>query len=273
MHLSQEYSRYLRLLGFEVPPAGFDGLQQLVLRQVCRIPFENVSKLLLYSRERNGRVTTFSEYLDGIEHFDLGGTCYTANPYFAQLLAALGYDVDLWGASMMTPNVHTCIRVRLNGAEYHVDVGFAAPFRSPMRVDQLPAEIRDGSDKYIVSRSEETGEITVGVYSGRERTHGYRAHNTPRGADFFRQTIIDSYQPGKTFMVCLRVARYFERGSAHLRDGKLIVCDGEKQTITELRTLTDLKAAFEGPLRMPRCPFTEAVAVLEEMTGRVQFPK
>lgn len=273
MRLSEEHIRYLRLLGFGAPPGGLDGLRQLVLRQVCLVPFENVSKLLLFGRERRGRLTTLTEYLDGIEHRDLGGTCYTANPFFAPLLSVLGYDVDLLGASMATPNVHTCIRVRLDGAEYHVDVGYGAPFRAPIPLRDLPVEIEEGSERYILGRNDESKEITLGTYSGRDRVHGYRAHNEPRTPEFFRQTVLDSYLPGKTFMSCLRIARYFEHGSAQLRDRSLEVISGKTRTVKELKTADDLQAAIKGPLAMPRCPVRSAVGVLEDVTGQPFFPR
>jgi arylamine N-acetyltransferase len=271
VNLNEQHHRYLRLLGLDEPPNGLPGLRQLVMRQLCRVPFENVSKLLLFGRERQGRVTTLTEYLDGIEHHDLGGTCYTANPFFYQLLAALDYDVDLLGADMSTANVHTCIRVRLDGDEYHVDVGYAAPFRAPMRLRDLPIELRDGRLRYILGRSEEDGELTVGVYAGLDRIHGYRAHNQPRTPDFFRQTILDSYLPGKTFMTCLRISRFYEQGSVHLRDRVLTIESAQHLTERELHNMAELREAIEGPLAMPRCPIAEAVAVLEEVMGEPYF--
>ena len=271
MALSDDHRRYLRLLGFDTPPNGLDGLRRIVHAQVSRVPFENVSKLLLFGRERRGRITTLSEYLDGIEHSDLGGTCYTANPYFAELLQAIGYDPDLLGATMSTPNVHTCIRVRLAGAEYHVDVGFGAPFRTPVALDQLPAEITDGYERFLLRRSDDNGELTVGVYSGRDRLHGYRVHDVPRSFDFFHQTILDSYARGKTFMSCLRIARFSETGSAHLRDRLLTITEGGKQSAREIANMEELEAAAAGPLGMPRCRINEAVSVLEEVTGQRFF--
>lgn len=271
MTLDATHLRYLRLLGFETPPSGLHGLRSLVLRQVCRVPFENVSKLVIYGRERRGRVTTFVEYLDGIEHLDFGGTCYTANPYLVELLVELGYDADLLAASMRTPNVHTCIRVRLDGREYHVDVGYAAPFREPIPLDQLPVEIADGSERFVVGRSELNGELTVGAFSGRDRIHGYRVHNQPRTREFFEQTILDSYLPEKTFMSCLRVARFSEQGSVHLRNCLLTITDGRNQTTRQMKSLAELEEAFAGPLAMPRCPVRAAVAVLEGITQQSFF--
>jgi arylamine N-acetyltransferase len=270
---SVEHHRYLRLLGFEAAPSGLAGLQQLVLTHVCRVPFENVSKLLLYAREKRGRVTTLSEYLDGIEEHDLGGTCYSANPYFFELLRALRYDADLLGASMATPNVHTCIRVHLEGRAYHVDVGYGAPFRAPIPLDELPLEIADGAERYVLNRSEDNGELTVGVYAGRDRLHGYRVHDTPREFEFFQQTVCDSFLPGKTFMSWLRIARFFESGSVHLHNHLLTINRRNETTTKELTNLGELRDVIRGVFAMPRCPIAEAVAVLEEVTGQPFFAR
>src|SRR5437870_9944573 len=113
MTLAPIYQRYLRVLGIDGIPSGLDGLRLIVRRHLIRVPFENVSKLLLFEREGGGRAFTLPEFLDGIEHHDLGGTCYTCNPYLSELLRSLGYHADLLGADMTTPNVHTCIRVHL----------------------------------------------------------------------------------------------------------------------------------------------------------------
>ena len=78
MNLSELHRRYLRLLGIDHLPSGLDGLRLVVRRHLIRVPFENLSKLLLFDREGAGRPIALSEFLDGIEHHDLGGTCYTS---------------------------------------------------------------------------------------------------------------------------------------------------------------------------------------------------
>src|ERR1035438_2674808 len=98
--MTEPFQRYLRLLGIVGRPSGLDGLRTLVRWHLAAVPFENISKLLLVDRERTGRVTTLTEFLDGIEYSDLGGTCYTNNPYLTELLRDLGYDADLLGADI-----------------------------------------------------------------------------------------------------------------------------------------------------------------------------
>jgi N-hydroxyarylamine O-acetyltransferase len=269
--LDNTHLRYLRILEIDGVPNGLAGLQTIVRRHLCRVPFENVSKLLLYAREGAGRLTTLSEFLDGIEFQDLGGTCYTCNPFQANLLRALGYEVDLLGADMSTPNVHTCLRVRTDGQDYHVDVGYAAPFREPLRLDRLPAEVAEGRNRYVLHREAGGGGHRVTMFAGPEQLHAFVAHEPPRSLDFFAEIVRESYRPGTTFMTWLRISRFFADHSVDLVNRQLSLHRAGETTVTELRNMSELKAAVAGPMAMPRCPVETAVKVLEDVTGKPFF--
>jgi len=276
-----EIQRYLRLLGIRTPIAGQAGwdeaspderlLNHIVRRHLCRVPFENLSKLLLLGREGAGRVTTLGEFLDGIEQYDLGGTCFTNNPFLASLLKALGYDTDLLGADMSQPNVHTAIRVRLAGFEYHVDVGYGAPFRNAIRLDRLPWEFEQGSYRFLFERAAEPDACQAAVYLGGQRLHGYVVHPPARDAAFFHPALFESYRSGMTFTNMLRIIRFFDDYAVDLQDAKLSIHRGAQTTCRLLRNMADLRAAVAGDLAMPRCPIDEAVAALEQRTGRSVF--
>jgi arylamine N-acetyltransferase len=262
--------RYLRLLGVEGSVSGLSGLERVVLRHVCRVPFENVSKLLLIGREGTGRPAALSEFLDGIEHHDLGGTCYSSNPFLVELLREVGYNADLLGADMSTPNIHSVIRVRIDGLEYHVDAGYGGPFRYPIRLDRLPHEIPHGDSRFVVDR--DAGDrVQVSVLRGDTLLHGYTAHEPPRGFDFFEPIILDSFQPGRTFMSMLRIVRYFENHAVELSNTTLSTHRGVESTQIELGNLAELRSAVASDLAMPRCPVDEAAAVLERLTGQRLF--
>lgn len=267
--LPQLYARYLRLLGVTVAPPGLDGLRNLVRRHLLLVPFENVSKLMLFAREGAGRPATLSEFLDGIEDQDLGGTCYTSNPFLTGLLRHLGYDADLLGADMSLPNIHTCIRVRLGKMQYHVDVGYGGPFRDPMRLDRLPLEFGEGSLRYVLDRRDDAHAMTV--LAGDERVHGYVVHPPPRQAEFFEPVVRESFARGRTFMSCLRLVRIFDRHSVELRDRTLTLHRAGKTSQSELTTMAELKDVVAGDLAMPRCPIEAAVDILEQITGRRFF--
>ncbi len=263
------HERYLRLHGFDERPAGLSGLRALVDRHLCRVPFENVSKLLLVAREGRGRVTALEEFLDGIERFDLGGTCYTSNPFFAELLRALGYDAALYAADMDEPDVHTSIRVRLDGRDWHVDVGYAGPFRQPMPLDALPHEIAWGNDRYHLDAR--TGGHTMTVFTNGARRHGYFVHPPARDASFFGATILRSFEPGRTFMRCLRITRYFEDRSIELRNRRLLRVGPGGVRESTVDSMSELRRAIDEEFELPRCPIEEAVESLERINAKPLF--
>lgn len=263
--------RYLRLLGIDGQPSGLDGLRLLTRRHLRAVPFENVSKLLLYDREGAGRAATADEFLNGIEQQDLGGTCYSNNPFFAGLLRSLGYDAELLGADMSKPDVHTCIRVRLDSAAYHVDVGFASPFREPIRLDRLPARIDEGGNHYLFDRGPAEGTFRMQMFIGEECRVSYLAHDPPRPPEHFAPAIGMSFLPGSTFMQHLRISRIFDGYSVDLWDRELFRHDAAGTSIRRLATMEELKAAVAEDLGLARCPVEAAVRALERLTGKVFF--
>jgi arylamine N-acetyltransferase len=264
-------ARYLRLLGIEDPVSGLSGLERIVMAHVCRIPFENVSKLLLIGREGAGRVTRLDEFLDGIEHRDMGGTCYSSNPFLVQLLQALGYDADLLGADMSAPNVHTVIRVRLDGAEWHVDAGYGGPFRRPIRLDRLPDTSVSGELRFVFHHSADN-DVELSLMHGETRLHGYVAHGPARPFEFFHPIILESFRPGQHFMTNLRLIRHFEDGrAAELLNSTLTLHRDGQSRVVELRDRSDMRLAVANELAMPRCPIDESLDVLERMMGQSLF--
>ena len=106
------YERYLKLIGIKTIPMGVDGLNKIVHNHLCHIPFENVSKLLLFDKEKGGRPITLSEFLDGIEFQDFGGTCYSSNPHLQELLSFLGYETYLLGVHEVRQRARRQARAR-----------------------------------------------------------------------------------------------------------------------------------------------------------------
>lgn len=269
MKVPEPYARYLRLLGIERQPTGIDGLREIVRQHLLRVPFENVSKLLLFDREGAGRSLTLPEFLDGIEHHDLGGTCYSSNPFLAELLRVLGYDADLLGADMSIPNVHTSIRVRLDGKEYHVDAGNGAPFLEPMPLDRLPYVLSTGRYRYTLENHNSDYQMTA-TYAG-EFSHSYVVHGPPRTPEFFRPIVLDSFVRGRKFMTWLRITRCFGDRVIDLRNRTLTWSQGKKGRETTLNNADELQSAVAKDMAMPRCPVLQAVTILERLTGKPFF--
>lgn len=245
-------------------PRGPDGFHAIVAAHLERVPFDNVSKLLLYAREGAGRPFTLREFLDGIEYADMGETCYSSNLFLFELLRALGYDATLLGADMNSPDVHSSICVRLNAVEYHVDVGYAAPFSYLILLHQLPQTIAAGPARYEVRHAParpDSYEVTQFI-DGRRR-HGYVGASAARTPDFFGSAILASYRTDSTFIRCLRISRVVRGDVVDLRNRTLVVSRGESFITTRLDSVADLRRVMDEVLLMPRCRFGNAMVVLE----------
>jgi N-hydroxyarylamine O-acetyltransferase len=270
--LPEIYHRYLRILGVDGVPSGLDGLRAIVRAHLLRVPFENVSKLLLFGREGSGRFFALPEFLDGIEHQDLGGTCYSANPFLGDLLRALGYDAGLHGANMHRGlNVHTSLRVRIDGRAYHVDVGYGGPFREPISLDHLPVEMVEGGNRYVFDRHPGGDGYEMAVFNGEERVHGYIVHGPPRSRDFFTPAMQNSFAPGATFLNCLRICRFFDGYSVTLLNRDFTIHHGATANSKELNSLAELEATLTTELEMPRCPALAAIETMERISGTPRF--
>lgn len=270
--LPEIYQQYLRVLGVEDVAAGFDGLCALVRAHLLRVPFENVSKLLLFGREGSGRFLTLPEFLKGIEHHDLGGTCHSCNPFFADLLRALGYDVDLHGGNMPPRiNCHTSLRVRIDSRAYHVDVGYGGPFREPISLDCLPFEMVEGAHRYVFDRDPSGEGYEMAVFTGEERIHGYIVHGPPRSREFFAPAMQNSFAPDAAFLNCLRICRFFDDYSVTLLDRDLSIHRGAQTTRRELNSVAEMESVFAADLQMPRSPAKAALDILERNTGKPLF--
>jgi arylamine N-acetyltransferase len=272
----QAIDRYLGLLGV----TRTDDLRQIVRRHLVRVPFENVSKLLR-------RPIALDDFLDGIEHYDLGGTCYSVNSHLANLLSACGHRAELLGADMTNPDVHICIRVLYGGdsspqppfqgglpvpvvepstsGHYLIDCGFAAPFRDPIPLDALPYTVTEGTHRYRFDHHERG----IALYFGDSLS--YVAHEPPRTIEDFASVIRASFAPDAHFLNHLRIARFFDDYSVELLDRKMSVHRDAHTTERELTSLDELEHAVHTDFAMPRCPVREAVAALERHTGKPLF--
>lgn len=263
------YDRYLRLLGIPARPSGLDGLRLLIRRHLASVPFENISKLMVRSREGAGRPITLTEFLDGIEFSDLGGTCYVNNPFFSELLGELGYDAELLGADMSQPNLHSCIRVRMHSTSYLVDVGFCAPFREPMPLGDVPFDLTEGVNRYLVDRV--SAGFRLSTFQGDKPGEVYIAHDPPRKREFFNDVVVRSFATSAMFMRRIRVGKVFDSHSVDLIDRRLFRHEAGKTAVTQIDSMSAMKAVMEEQFAMPRCPIEAAIAVVEGHTGQAFF--
>ncbi len=253
------HRRYLAFLGVEVGPPDLDLLRRLTRAHLERVPFENISKLW-YLRTRGLRdVPDLELFVEGLERRGFGGTCYSNNPHFAGLLRALGFDVDLCGADMDSPDVHTALIVRIDGREWLVDTSYAAPLLEPFD-RALGGEVRCGEDRWVVDPPDAAGRSLMTHHRGGERRHGYLLKPEPREPAFFEPAVRDSYRPDATFMTQVLLIRSTGGGLVRIANLRRIEATEGPSSVTRLPDRAALVEAIEEDFGIAAAITREAIA-------------
>lgn len=257
--------RYLSLLGVQRRRPSLAALCELVQAHLLRIPFENVSKLYFKKHQGLQGLPSLELFLDSIACFHFGGTCYTNNYYIYQLLASLGYQINLCGADMSNPDVHLVSMVTLANREYLIDVGYAAPFLTPLPRD-LKADytIVSGRDHYVLKPQDAQGCSRLELYRDGSLKHGYLAKPLPRQIAEFEHVIVDSYRDDATFMNALLLARFFPNRSVVIHNLTVIESQGIESRIQTLASREDLGRAVYERFRIPEEITTDVVSELRQ---------
>jgi arylamine N-acetyltransferase len=262
------FQRYLDAIGVSVNEPGLNELHALTEAHLRRIPFENVSKLY-YRKHRGLRSLPGLElYLDGIENYNFGGTCYTNNYYLNLLLGFVGYDVKLCGAGMINPDVHIVNIVTVDGREYLVDVGYAAPFLKPLPRDLDRAYVVAlGRDRFELNPQDELHRSRIDMYRDNELVHGYTVEPTPRPIQHFEEVIAGSFSKGATFMNALLLVRFDIDQSVAIHNYELIESKGTGYRIVELENDRELVLAIVDRFSIPREVVQDVLADMAQLSG------
>lgn len=258
------FGKYINLLGINPNEPSFEALNEIVKAHLTKVPFENISKLL-FKKQGLQTIPALPQYLEGIEKYNFGGTCYSNNYYLFLLLKHLGYDVKLCGADMNNPDVHIVSIVKIDRHEFIVDVGYAAPFMQPLpRYLKKDYKFTFGYEKYVLKPQDKTGCSKIEQYVKGELKHGYKAKPIPRNINFFRNVIEDSYRDDATFMNAVVIVKFLKNGSVVLRNFSLIQTLDNKVTVKKLNP-DDLPSVIENSFGIQKSIAVEAMSVLGEL--------
>ena len=252
--------RYLCVLGVARREPDLANLSELVKAHLTHVPFENISKL--YYRKQLGLSSppSIDRFLDGIEQYHFGGTCYANNFHFYSLLLSLGYTVKLCGADMATPDVHMVSMVTVEGREYLVDTGYAAPLLAPLPRDLTTDYVVTlGRDRYVLKPQDSAGCSRQEFHRNGTRKHGYLAKPEPRRWEDFSRVIANSFAADATFLNSLLLARFWPERSTVIHNLTLIQSQGTASQIYALADREELVAAIEQHFAIPRPIVAEAV--------------
>ena len=262
--MKNHYERYLKLIGVKQNTPNLELLQRIVRAHLIKIPFENISKLIS-KKEGMKSIPDLSNFLEGIEKYNFGGTCYTNNYYLYSLLKYLGYAIKLCGADMKNPDVHLLSIVKIENHEYIVDVGYAAPFYEPLPISLTNEhKVNFGNESYIVKPKDDLGRVRVEQHSDGKLQHWYTAKPESRSIKEFKKVIEDSYSDEATFMNAVRITKFLENGSLVLKNFDLTTIKGNKYSTTKV-ALNDLPHIIQRNFSIPSIVAKDAIDQINEI--------
>lgn len=242
----------MALLGISRSKPDIQLLATILRAHLARIPFENISKLYYWKTAGRNQLMDLAQYLDGIEQYHFGGTCYENNYHLHELLVYLGYDAVLRGADMSAPDVHLINLVRVEGREFVADIGYAAPFQAPLPRDLLHNfTLVRGDDRYVLEPKDPAGRSRLTLIRNGLPVHGYVVNPNPRNIDEFTQVIADSFRPQATFMNAVLLVRFDSDCSFVLHNMVYTETKGTRATRRDIESRDQLIARIEKEFGIP----------------------
>jgi N-hydroxyarylamine O-acetyltransferase len=252
-----EVDPYLARIGAARPArADAAALRELQLRHLLAVPFENLSIHL-----GEPIVLEPGALRDKLLRRRRGGFCYELNGAFAELLAALGFEVTLLAARVFgvdgpgPPFDHLALRVDVEGeGPWLADVGFGHHSSHPLRLD-TGAEQADPGGTFRVAATAD-GDLDV-LRDGQPQ---YRVEPRPRSlADFEPTCWWQQTSPRSHFTRSLVCSLLTEDGRVTLSDRTLIQTTGgrrHERTLTDDAEVLDAYRAHFGIVldRLPTSP-------------------
>ncbi|NEA49768.1 arylamine N-acetyltransferase [Streptomyces sp. SID10815] len=249
-----EVETYLRRLGFtEVPEPDIETLRRLHKNHLMTLPYDSSHFVNSFTGFRNVVDIDVDAAFRAIVGGGAGGVCHDLSGLFRRLLAELGYDVSILAASQRWPDgrfgpdfEHTFTGVRLDGATWLVDVGFAGPsYLEPLRMtDEVQHQYgcayrltADGAH-HVLERRAATGDWRS-VYRFELTARAVSDWDSPR--DTAAEQIVNDSLFAKTVLR----GRATGNGQLVLTGRRLLTVEEGRETT---RTLID-KAEFEGVVK------------------------
>lgn len=254
-----EAQAFCRRLGVDIRTTDAGTLSVLVRAYLGKIPFHNIHMLVRYGRE-----PTRAEILDDMQR-GLGGPCNVMNPFFAALLARLGYDVTLLSGTMQQPDCHIALCIRVGDQAYWIDVGNGHPYLEPILFGDETPKFHAGLGYRLVTKQAAEYAIEHQFERGGPWKTCYTFTLTPRTHRFFADMIAEHHtKPGfGPFMTGLRLIRVPEGMLTAIRDNVLLTGRDTIQ-IQRLKDVEALMAALSTHFSDVDLPVALALETLEK---------
>lgn len=216
----EEVSDFLNRIEVTHSSLNHEFLSCIVSGIIEHIPFQNVTMLTNeWKRPSNDMIK--NDMINGI-----GGLCTVRNPFLHQFLLNLGFDVNFVSSTILEPDCHISLIVKIDNEEWWVDVGNGFPYLEPVRLGDTTTK-----ENWFMSYklSFENGRYHV-WHKLNGKDWNINHHFSPSFVEFSvfdRMHELHYSVPGwGPFLTGLRINRFWENGAAVVRNDTIFSKNG-----------------------------------------------
>lgn len=274
--MAQWVRRYLDRLGLELEAPTLAYLTRIVGAHLATLPFENITKFHYLRRhaETGWFLPPIEVHVANMFSLHAGGTCFTANSSFHQLLAALGFELHYVAAM---PVMHMGSVVSLPEGRFYVDVGGGGPLFEPVDLSRGCRQERFGLGTHLLPVEGRSGQFTFDhIVEGQLKNHWELDTNRTLVFADFAEAVTKANEPGALFLTFLRCQLYQPgRGRALSLVDNTLTCRYEDGTATKQRLISieAIESVLAEEFGLPNLPVREAVQTLESLGVDIFAPK
>ncbi|GEK58862.1 hypothetical protein CHL76_05055 [Marinococcus halophilus] len=264
---------YLHILKLKIEQPNVRFLTKLIRSHLQQFPFENVGKLIeAEEKTEASALMSVESFLYQRQVYQMGGTCYTLNVHFYQLLQELGFSARL----IYLNEDHVSIRVETNQpglSPYFVDVGTTAPLFEPIPLRKATESSKkfDGEQLLFHYQKESGLYRYIRMKDGKQADESWAFNPEVEAEEAALQNkVYKSYGSDAPYMNQLRLQLWLPEKYMllSLKNNKLIARKASGATVTKyIHGFPALEQVVRHDFHLPYLPVCQAAARLEERTS------
>lgn len=271
---TEELDLFLKILGLEKKNPDLAYLKEILDAHQKRVPYENFSKIL-YANQ-GARIPTLEEYLNRIQQFGFGATCFPRNIYLCELLQELGFDSHLLTVESNTKkDSHTACKINLvaNGTrkEYVADLGLMSSFIGPFDLNTPSIEQKIGWFDFKFFSLPEASQYRIEIHRKGKQHRYFLGSLDAKPKSFFNDSIKATFEPHTIFMKSPFIYKEIGALALSLRERSLFKVNGEHYEKVQLNTLKEFTKAIHHDMNLPNYPVEEVIALLRQNENHTLF--
>ncbi len=255
--------KYLKHLGIKVMQPSVSFLNEIVKRQLSKVPYENISKIVRL-HEIGPSIPNLEEFVAGMVDKTYGGTCFVQNIYLNHILDYLGFKTNLIGIRRDGLLSHLSLRVNIEGANYFVDVGIMSSFSGPFRIDPSESFQKDiGNQRFVFSPKVDFENYNLEIWRNGKMIREFESSSLAFTEQDLEIGVRKTFERSAMFMTTLCVHRVFDSHSVGVWNRNFYQIRGTEHSVREIQSYSELKSVFRDELMLPQYPLDVTLDLLQ----------